>query len=519
MRSVKGGASRGLLACSAVLAAFLGLGFVAVLHHEPWRDEIEIWLIARDSASLGELLHNMRTEGHPVLWYLLNFGLTRFTRDPLAMQLTNLAIGAAAALLFFRAAPFGLATRLLFAFGYYALFEFTLIARSYALGLLLLFAFCARASRREPRIDFVGAVLLVLLAHTNLFGTIIAVALVLLDAFEAFLAQRRGRPAQLVKQLPALALASLGAIVAFAHVWAQADAISPAHGGRYPSSYDLGWLLEGLATLALGALPLPLPASQHPWNSSLAQGLAAPWYPLVPVGVGVGLVIAGVLALRHRPRSLAAFGLGVVPMLALTLFVYFGSLRHHAQPFLWFVACAWLAGGLRREPGSASGPPRAAEPLLVGLLAVQAIAGAMLLAADATRPFSSARATAAWLERPEYADALLVGSVDYAVQPIAAWTESPFYYPEQRRFGTFVDWGGSRVQLPTNRALEEGIDLVRRESRSVVLVLTTPPPSLLRETQVELRPDVHARYLASFEGAIVPDENYTLFLLYDPRGP
>ena len=69
------------------------------------------------------------------------------------------------------------------------------------------------------------------------------------------------------------------------------------------------------------------------------------------------------------------------------------------------------------------------------------------------------------------------------------------------------------------KALEAGIDLTRRESRPVVLVLTSLPPSLRREEQVELAPDVHARFLARFEDAIVSDENYTLFLLYDPRRP
>ena len=496
---------------------FLGLGLVAVLHHEPWRDEIEIWLIARDSANLGELLHNMRTEGHPMLWYLVNFGLTRVTRDPLAMQLVNLAIGAGAALVFFRAAPFGLAARLLFPFSYFALFEFTVIARSYALGLLLLFAFCARASRHEQKIDLPGAALLALLANTNLFGTIAAVALVSVDAFEAIAANPRGRLALLAKRLPALGLASFGAAVGLSHVLAQSLAIGPTHGGGYPPGYDLDWLLGCLATLTFGTLPLPNPATEHLWNSNVMLILPPPWNPLIPALVAVGLVTAGALALRQRPRWLATFLLGLAPMLALTLFVYFGSARHHGQPFLWFLACAWLAGGLRREAGAPGGPPRAAESLLVGVLALQVIAGATLLATDYARPFSSARAAAAWLERPEYSDTLLVGSIDYAVEPIAAWTRRPLYYPEQRRFGTFMDWSASRQRVPMSQALEDGVELFRRESRSVVLVLNKPYIMLPLGGWVALRPDVHARYVARFVGAIVPDENYHVFLLYDPR--
>ena len=213
---------------------------------------------------------------------------------------------------------------------------------------------------------------------------------------------------------------------------------------------------------------------------------------------------AAALALRHRPRWLAAFGLGAAPMLALTLFVYFGSVRHHAQPFLWFLACAWLAGGLRRS----------AEPVLVGVLALQALAGALLLAADHARPFSSARAAAAWLERPEHADLLLVGSIDFAAQPIAAWTRRPFYYPEQQRFGTFMDWGPSRHTVPMSRVLSDAVELSRRESRSVALVLSKLPYQVEVGEQVDAatrRPC--ALRSRGFLGAIVPHENYHVFLL------
>ena len=490
-----------------MLVGFVGLGLTGVLHHEPWRDEIEIWLIARDAASLAALLHNMATEGHPVLWYLLNFVLTRLTHDPLAMQIANLVIGAAAALVFFRAAPFGLVTRLLFVFGYYALFEFTVIARSYALELLLLFSFCARASRREGRIDGPGAVLLALLANTNLFGTIAAVALVATEALEALASPAEGR-ARLAERLPALGLAAAGAALGFAHVLAQSLAIGPDHGAGYHATWEVGWLLAGVGAPAFGALPLPDLASEHAWNSNLMRSLPGPWHPLVPALVSLVLLAAAVAALRGHPRWRTTFLLGLAPMLGLTLFVWYGSQRHHGQPFLWFVACAWLAGGLRRP----------AERILAGLLALQALAGAALLAEDFERPFSSARATARWLEQPEWADAALVGGRDFAVEPITAWTQRPFYYPDQRRSGTFMDWGRSRVEVGQDKIEADCVERVRREGRRVLLVLNWAPGDLALGAERPLRPDVRARYVARFVGAMVPDENYHVLAIEPVQG-
>jgi hypothetical protein len=491
----------------AVLAAFVGLGLAGVLHHEPWRDEIEIWLIARDSASLSALLRNMGTEGHPALWYLVNFALTRVTHDPLAMQLANLAIGAAAALVFFRTAPFGLATRLLFVFGYYALFEFTVIARSYALELLLLFSYCAHAARREGRIDLPGAALLALLANTNLFGTIAVVALVAVETLDALGSPAEGRRARIRARLPALGLAGAGAVLGFAHVLAQSLAIGPDHGGGYRATYDLGWLLAGLAAPAFGALPLPDLASEHAWNSNLMRSLPAPWHPIAPALASLVLAAAAAAALRHRPRWRATFLLGLAPMVGLTLFVWYGSQRHHGQPFLWFLACAWLAGGLRRP----------AERVLAGLLALQLLAGGALLAQDLARPFSSARAAARWLEQPEQADALLAGSRDFAVEPIAAWTQRPFYYPDQRRFGTFMHWGPARVEVGQDRIESDCVELVRREGRRVLLVLNSPPSDLTLGAERELRPGIRVRYVARFDGAIVADENYHVLAIEPVR--
>jgi hypothetical protein len=467
---------------------------------------MEIWLIARDSAGLRELFRNMHTQGHPALWYLLNFALTRFTNDPLVMQLANLLIGAATALVFFRAAPFGLATRLLFVFGYYSLFEFTVIARSYALQLLLLFTFCARASSRHGRIDLPGAALLALLANTNLFGTIATSALVSVAVLSELTSKREGRWNRLGLQLPALGLAGAAAAIGFAHVLAQSFSIGPEHAGTYRPTYDLAWLLSCLAAPAFGAWPVPDPTAEPLWNSSLLASLPAPWAAIVaPLG-GMALLFAAIAALRDRPRCLQVFLLGLAPMFALTAFVWFGFQRHHGQPFVWFLACAWLAGGLRAE--SPPAPSGSAEPILVGLLAFQFLAGALLLREDFARPFSLARTAGRWIEQPERAHALLAGSRDYAVQPIAAWTRRPFFYPDQGRFGTFMDWGSSRAELTPSEVLERSAALARREGRVVLLVLSWEPTGLQPGTEYALGPHVRVRYLERFVGAMVPGENY-----------
>ena len=51
-------------ALTAVYALVLSF---ALFHHEMWCDEIQAWLLARDSANVFELFRNLKYEGHPSL--------------------------------------------------------------------------------------------------------------------------------------------------------------------------------------------------------------------------------------------------------------------------------------------------------------------------------------------------------------------------------------------------------------------------------------------------------------------
>jgi len=141
-----------------VTLGYLLAATAAAIVHEPWRDEMQAWLVARDSAGPIELLQNLRYTGHPALWYVLLWPLTRLG-GPWLLQALGVAIGAATAFVFAREAPFPRASRALFAFGYMAIWEWGAIARNYGIGALLLFAAAALAARRDRFPVLLGAAL------------------------------------------------------------------------------------------------------------------------------------------------------------------------------------------------------------------------------------------------------------------------------------------------------------------------------------------------------------------------
>ena len=110
--------------------------------HEMWRDELQAWLLARDSATVIELFQNLKYEYHQSLWYLLLFPLTRMFDMPEAMQYLNVSIATAAIYIMAKYSPFSLMQKTFLAFSYFLFYEYAFIARNYALTVFFIFLLC-----------------------------------------------------------------------------------------------------------------------------------------------------------------------------------------------------------------------------------------------------------------------------------------------------------------------------------------------------------------------------------------
>ena len=121
------------LSLYAVLVAF------AIPYHEPWADEAQSWQLAR-TLSLPELFHTyLRYEGSPGLWHFLLWIMVRIHLNYAGLHWVCGAIAAVAASVLIFRSPFPRYLRLTLPFTYFLLFQYAIIARSYALVPLLLF--------------------------------------------------------------------------------------------------------------------------------------------------------------------------------------------------------------------------------------------------------------------------------------------------------------------------------------------------------------------------------------------
>ena len=127
---------------SAVVATFAGLLAFGDAHHAYWADEVQAWLIAKDSSVWNMFAHVLRYEGNPGLWHLLLW-VPAHLGAPMATLsvITAIAALAGVVLLVYRS-PFPAWARALLPFAYFVCFQGGVVARPYC---LLPLATCAIA--------------------------------------------------------------------------------------------------------------------------------------------------------------------------------------------------------------------------------------------------------------------------------------------------------------------------------------------------------------------------------------
>lgn len=174
---------RGPLPVVMVLV-FAILAFLVGSVHEPWSDEAQAWLIARD-ASLHDLLFVLpHGELNPSLWHLmLIYPATHLDYEALkyiALFFSTLGVG-----VFVRFSPFPWPVKVFLPFSYFVFFQYTVVARSYCLFALVVFAIGALYQRRFER-PLSYSVLIALLVYSHSFGALVSLGLIgmfLLDLF------------------------------------------------------------------------------------------------------------------------------------------------------------------------------------------------------------------------------------------------------------------------------------------------------------------------------------------------
>jgi hypothetical protein len=166
-----------------VYLLWLILSGFALSHHEKWGDEAQSWLLARDLSLPRIWFYELRYEGTPGLWHTILWIAQHIFHMPYAgIGPLGLCFAAAGAAFIQWRAPFPRPVRYLLLFSYFIVYQYAIVARSYTLLPLLLFAAASFFHDREhpERIT----ILLVLLSQLSVHGSLLADAIALCYAID-----------------------------------------------------------------------------------------------------------------------------------------------------------------------------------------------------------------------------------------------------------------------------------------------------------------------------------------------
>ncbi|MFL6463663.1 MAG: hypothetical protein ACJ73N_04550 [Bryobacteraceae bacterium] len=164
------------LALWCAVAAYTALLAFNIAHHEPWVDEAQSWLLARDSNLLELWTKLLRYEGSPGLWHTLLYFCIRLGVPYAGINIISGVAGLAAIWILLRYAPFPLPIRLLLPFTFFLSYQYAVIARNYALVPILLFS-CATVYKEGIRRGRLITVLLCFLAAVNAQAFILSLSI------------------------------------------------------------------------------------------------------------------------------------------------------------------------------------------------------------------------------------------------------------------------------------------------------------------------------------------------------
>ena len=165
-----------------VMILYIIWGSIIIYFHEPFRDEAQAWLIARDT-NIIEMFSLSKSEGSPMLWHLLVNILTTLGLPYVSINIMHFILNVIAIYFLNKYAPFNKYIKIGITFSHMMAYQYLAIARSYVLIPLLLFIIASIYKKRHEK-TLIYCILLLLLQNVCLYSIPIAIILFVIYIIE-----------------------------------------------------------------------------------------------------------------------------------------------------------------------------------------------------------------------------------------------------------------------------------------------------------------------------------------------
>lgn len=392
---------------------YASITFIMVWFHEPWRDESQKWLIARDNNFWG-VIEMAAYEGHPALWTMLVFPLATLGFSIFSMQVLNWVIMCTAIWIFIKNAPFNIYIKYVFCLSYFMMFEYCVIARNYCLvmlGLVLIASFYK--TRKQNIVPYALSLFLLTQSHVLVIGVVLALLFLQLLEFKEF---------SIKKHLIFFVIVLAGVLLLFLQVKRPPDSIFPLMLENIEIDLIKNYIFDFIASIMYVISPLPIN-----WIGSIF------------------ILLLLIFLLEIEFKFIAIFFISVLPIIIVGSSIYDLARWHFLLSFIYFIIVIWIN---KIETLNLNFSFKQQKKISLGgcvlfiILFISAYVNLRYIELEINQPFSDGKESAEIIQNKNYSKTHFIIGHDTFIPPVLLpyFPNLKLYYPAYSEYGSFAKW-------------------------------------------------------------------------------
>ncbi len=413
--------------CAIMFILYVFVLGLTMAHHELWFDEIHSWNIVKASTTFSDLLLNTRYEGHPPVWYIILWTVSKFTHHLIYVQIAQFIIASLVVFVILFFSPFPLITKIFLPFGYYFLFEYGVLSRNYAIAVLAGCCICF-IMRRDFRYKVaLYYFLLFIMANTHLLAMLLTASLHLYFLIWNI---------EQVKNKKIIALHFIFSIIIFlpAAYFIMPPSDSSLNLGVWVKQWDFIKHMRIIFQIPFRSfIPIPAWWNYSFWNTEFLIEAQSEYFVLKIIDpfIFLNIIVFIFFVLKKNKKCLGLFSINLILNLVFAFIFPLTTARYVGFIYIGFILALWLYcyenplnGGNRR--------------LVTVLLTFQLIAGIFTISKDIQLPFSNSYTVNELLNEVPQNKKIVT---DYwALNTLEAYTDKPYYCLEMQKEMSFILW-------------------------------------------------------------------------------
>ncbi len=496
-----------------ILFIYAVLLFTGITYHEMWMDESHHWLVARESDSLADLIHNYRYDGHPVLWILIMYCYSWFSETSVGMQYLHGVISLVCTAMVLFKAPFARTFAFAWVLSYFSLYEYGVLSRNYSL--LMLFSFSLpiawKTRRKHPWLPWL---ILGFISNTHLFGLIFSVAFVIVCIVRRLVNNQRSDSHSIYGY--SIYILLLGLSIYFI--------IPPNdHPSASVASLDIAFdsVADTLMLFFKALVPIPDVTSQFSWNTNLLTTTLKMW--VAPLAISSWLLP---LLFQWRHRWLVwVWYLSALLITGFFLVTTLNSgVRYGGILIIILLVLKWIDSlevNIPNPKHQLSKNRTLLQVVIISILmTVQVCSAGYHIYQDINSPFSTTKDISQFIEREELDHIPVLSNAFCNCISYNNYTDRPIYFLNVASSMSFCKWEllgkakGKNSQYDLSQSIEESINYLEQQNLEQVVLLYHGNEIFTQEF-IKLSTQTHARaqYLQTFNKGLVKRENYAVYLI------